>query len=241
MGPDRSRLNIHVGGALIVQRGRPLPISEPILIRHLNSLIDFEEKGLVEVFDHKSQRVDLKQLRAEVEGNPPHPPPPEPTLEEVELAMSIPNPEPEKPNEEVTKETPIEPEEPVMVKLSISEPIAVEDELALNQIEDAPVLPPTVTEAPAEVLDVVMEETLPPAVVESTPEVQEAYEEEREPQIIEEEEVGQVEDVLDIPAAEDEPEEEEQPTLKDTPQAFQSETRPDLARHLRKKGKKGRR
>jgi hypothetical protein len=62
VGPDRSRLNIRIAGTMEVRRGRPLPVGDVILRRHLKELIELEEKGLVEVFDYRSQRVDLKKL-----------------------------------------------------------------------------------------------------------------------------------------------------------------------------------
>lgn len=62
VGPDRSRLNIRIAGTMEVRRGRPLQVGDVILRRHLKELIELEEKGLVEVFDYRSQRVDLKKL-----------------------------------------------------------------------------------------------------------------------------------------------------------------------------------
>lgn len=63
VGPDRSRLNLRIGGGTLeVRRGRPLPVSGVLLRRFLPELRDLEKKGLLEVFDHRSQRVDIEKL-----------------------------------------------------------------------------------------------------------------------------------------------------------------------------------
>jgi hypothetical protein len=59
----RSQLNLKIGGGdIIVRRGRPQPVSEVILCRHLAELISLEDSGLVEVFNARSQRIDLRAL-----------------------------------------------------------------------------------------------------------------------------------------------------------------------------------
>lgn len=63
VGPDRSRLNIRIGGGILeVRRGRPLPVSGVVLRRYLLELRELESKGLVEVYDFRTQRVDLSRL-----------------------------------------------------------------------------------------------------------------------------------------------------------------------------------
>lgn len=63
VGPLRSQLNLKIGGgAMLVRRGRPISVSEVLLCQHLPELIDLEKKGLVEVYDHKTVRVNLTEL-----------------------------------------------------------------------------------------------------------------------------------------------------------------------------------
>ena len=71
VGPDRSKLNLLIGGGtLTVRRGRPLSVSGAILMQFIRELISLEGKGLVEVYNHRSQRVDLFQLLPPVATQP---------------------------------------------------------------------------------------------------------------------------------------------------------------------------
>lgn len=122
IGPDRSKLNLNVGH-LIIHRGRPLLVGGDVLRSVLPQLVALEASGMVEVFDYKSIRVDLKGMLgatapvvapvvAPVEPPPPPPPPavedipPPPPVPEIEVPNAppeeIPAPAVDSPEEEVT-------------------------------------------------------------------------------------------------------------------------------------------
>ena len=164
VGPDKSRLNLNIG-KLVVRRGRPLQVSQSVLLSNIRELIDLEEKGLVEVFTSRSVRVSVTELRllqvsasttvevaAEVETIP------EPVVVEAPVVEE---------EEEVVAEV-VAPEPPpapaVALELPTEEPPVAE---VVPIQEDAPV------EVPAEPAEVVAEvpaepepEVLPEAPVE---------------------------------------------------------------------------
>lgn len=61
-GPASSTKNLFIGGLIRVVRGRPAPITESFLRAHLAELLDKENKGLLEVRDYQSRRIDLRTL-----------------------------------------------------------------------------------------------------------------------------------------------------------------------------------
>lgn len=154
VGPDRSRLNIRIAGIIEVRRGRPLQVGEIVLRRHLKELIELERKGLVEVYDHRSQRVDLLSIptavRAAVDPNKAKAEAARARREESSL-IRRPEPEAPPPEPEPTPEPPPEPEAP--------EP---EPEPEVEAVADTVPPPPPLEEVEEEVseeADVVSEET----------------------------------------------------------------------------------
>lgn len=71
-GPESSTKNLFIGGGLLrVVRGRPMPVAEAFLRKHVAELLTKESKGLIAVYNAKTQRVDLSTLAAVPEAPPP--------------------------------------------------------------------------------------------------------------------------------------------------------------------------
>lgn len=136
IGPDRSKRNLTLGGGVaVVRRGRPLTIGEPIFVRLVPELITLEGKGLVEVFDARSQPVNLKTFVPVVEDPPADPPAPP-----VEPPADAPPP----PVEPPVQEPP--PAEPPVVEAPVEPP--VQDD---PPVVETPADPEPVVEAPVDV------------------------------------------------------------------------------------------
>ena len=72
--PGRHRFVQRIaGGAITVRRARPAPISEAVLLEHLEELHRREECGMLEVRTQAGLKVDLTTLEV---AAPPNPPPP---------------------------------------------------------------------------------------------------------------------------------------------------------------------
>lgn len=64
VSPESSTKNLFLAGGLLrVVRGRPSPVTESFLRRHLRELIEKEKKGLLMVLDARSRRVNLDTLQ----------------------------------------------------------------------------------------------------------------------------------------------------------------------------------
>ena len=159
-GPDRSRLNLHIGGGkLVVRRGRPLAVAGTVMAPFIPEMIRLEEKGLLEVFDTKSVKADLGALAkaygvGQVAQTAPTPPPapaapPPPSVEEALPPAPTPEPEPEV--EEPTLPPPPPPPPPVEESAPAvePEPIVAEAEVMEEAVEEALEAAPAVTEEPA--------------------------------------------------------------------------------------------
>jgi hypothetical protein len=68
LGPESSTKNLFLAGGLVrVVRGRPSPVTGDFLRKHIHEVQDKERKGLVRVYNARSQRVDLTTLAAVTE------------------------------------------------------------------------------------------------------------------------------------------------------------------------------
>jgi len=140
-GPESSTKNIFIGGGILrVVRGRPMPVAEAFLRRHVPELLAKEKKGLIAVYNAKTQRVDLSTLEAL-----PNAPPPPPVTDDAEGAVAAP-PAPvtsdEVPPPVVAEPAPVPAEDP-------APPVEETPTDVLSEVQEVPSQePPPVEEAP---------------------------------------------------------------------------------------------
>lgn len=143
-GPESSTKNIFIGGGLLrVVRGRPVPVAEAFLRRHVPELLAKEKKGLIAVYNAKTQRVDLSTL----EVLPSAPPPPPVTDDAAGAATAHPPATPatndEVPAPVIAEPLPVPAEDP-------APPVEETPTDVLSEVQEVPAQEPApVEEAPA--------------------------------------------------------------------------------------------